>query len=111
MVNFNFTTIAPYLVLTIGVLTLLLNAIALGRMPLKQWVDWYHKTSILQPIGGVLSGLFFICDVIFLLTYKHNDILAFIAILIGFASAMISLFLYIRVIGLQREAKEKSKTF
>ena len=106
----NFTVIASYIMLIIGVLMLLLGVFVFSRIPLKLWANWYHEALILQPIGNILSALFLICYAIFLWTFKHNDILAFIMILISCICAVIGLFLYIRMIGLIREAKEKNKT-
>ena len=111
MGSFNFTTIAPYIMLISGVLILLVNAFVLSRKSSKEWIGWYHKISMLRPIGGILSAFFFICDVIFLWTYKYNKTLAFIMILISCICVLLGLILYIRMMGLQREAKEKNKTF
>jgi hypothetical protein len=109
MGNFNFTTIAPYLMLTIGVLTLLMYIFVLARISSKLWGDWYHEALILQSIGGILSACFYIGYAIFLWTFKHNDILAFIAILTGVVCLLIGLFFTIRAIGLRMEAKENAK--
>ena len=106
----SLTTALPYFLLIVAIFTFLVHAFVFSKIPGKLWSNWYHEVAIVQSIGGVFGGFGFLGYGIFYLTFKHNEIFAFIAILIGFACMLVGLFFSIRVIGLRRQAKEKSKT-
>ncbi len=107
----NLTTFIPYVLFIVFILTFLLNAFVFSKIPRNLWSNWFNELAVLQPIGGAFIAFGFLGYAIFYWTFKYNDVLAFIAILIGFACMLVGLFFSIRVIGLQREAKEKSKKF
>ena len=100
----------PYVMFIVFIFSFLLNTFILSKTPKRLWKNWYHEFTVLQPIGAMCISFGFLGYAIFYWTFKYNDILAFIAILIGFVSMLVGLFFSIRVIGLQREAKMRRKT-